>query len=383
MNGSVVKKGNRWYVIIEQRDAETGKRKRKWHSGYRTKREAEAARVEILSRMQRGIYIEPSRLTLDEFLDSWLDSIRASVRHSTHVSYSAMLANHFRPRLGSRRVQSLTPADMNGLYAHLLSAGRRDGTGGLSPRSVRYVHTIARHALSDAVSWGVTARNVADLATPPRHRASASREMQTWSAEELSAFLSHTSQDRLSAIWVLAATTGMRRGELLGLKWKDIDFERRALSVRRSLVSVEYELAFSTPKTEKSRRVIALDETTLGALAKHRRSQAAEKLVFGPGYENSDLVFCQENGEPFHPDRLTKVFKAMVHRAELPVIRLHDLRHTHATLALQAGIHPKVVSERLGHSTVAMTLDTYSHTVPSMQADAAKRIAELVFRVNR
>jgi len=207
--------------------------------------------------------------------------------------------------------------------------------------------------------------------------------MQTWSAKEVSAFLVHTSQDRLSAIWVLAVTTGMRRGELLGLKWKDIDFNRSALSVRRSLVSVEYELAFSTPKTEKSRRVIALDTTTLGALAKHRRSQAAEKLAFGPGYDNSDLVFCQENGEPFHPDRLTKVFRATVQQTELPVIRLHDLRHTHATLALQAGIHPKVVSERLGHSTVAMTLDTYSHTVPSMQSDAAERIAELVFGVSR
>ncbi len=383
MTGSIVKKGNRYYIIIEQRDAETGERRRKWHSGFRTKKEAEAARTEILSRMQRGIYVEPSRITLNEYLDSWLDSIRASVRHSTHASYSAMLANHFRPRLGSRRVQSLTPADMNGLYADLLTAGRKDGTGGLSSRSVRYVHTIVRHALSDAVSWGVVARNVADLATPPRHRASASKEMQTWSAEEVSAFLVHSSQDRLSAIWVLAVTTGMRRGELLGLKWKDIDFERSALSVRRSLVSVEYELAFSTPKTEKSRRVIALDTTTLGALAKHRRSQAAEKLAFGPGYEHSDLVFCQENGEPFHPDRLTKVFRAIVQQTELPVIRLHDLRHTHATLALQAGIHPKVVSERLGHSTVAMTLDTYSHTVPSMQSDAAERIAELVFGVSR
>jgi integrase len=203
--------------------------------------------------------------------------------------------------------------------------------------------------------------------------------MRTWSADDLRDFLDGLHGDRLYAAWHVAASTGLRRGELLALRWDDIDLEGARLSVRRSFVSVGYEVRLSEPKTKRSRRQLALDRATVGALRDHRRRQLEERISWGPAWQDTGLVFTREDGTLIHPDRLTKSFNRHVNGSGLPRIRLHDLRHTHATLALQAGIHPKVVSERLGHATVSITLDTYSHAIPAMQQDAAERVAELVF----
>jgi integrase len=202
--------------------------------------------------------------------------------------------------------------------------------------------------------------------------------MKTWSADELRRFVNGVHTDRLFALWLTIASTGLRRGEALGLKWSDIDLDAARISVQRSLVSVGYKPMLSEPKTARGRRSIALDRTTVSALIAHRRAQIEERLAWGPAYEDGDFVFCRENGSPIHPERLTKSFEAHVRKIGLPRIRLHDLRHTHATLALAAGIHPKVVSERLGHSSIAITLDTYSHAIPALQEEAAERIASLL-----
>lgn len=246
-----------------------------------------------------------------------------------------------------------------------------------------HIHATLHRALRDAVRWGRLTRNPAEYAVPPRASALRSSELKTWSAEQLADFLEHVRPDRLYAAWVLAATTGLRRGELLGLHWSDIDLDEARLSVRRSLVSVGYAVRISEPKTRRGRRQIALDKTTVSALLGHRRRQMQERLSWGPAWVDSGFVFTKEDGTPLHPDRFTKLFAQRVKSSGLPRIRLHDLRHTHATLALQAGRHPKVVSERLGHANVSITLDVYRDVIPAMQKEAADLVAELVFGDSR
>lgn len=379
MKGSVFKRGKTWTVLIGLGRDGTGKRMREWHSGFATKKEADKARVEILHRIATGTHVPRSKQSVAAFLKEWLEATRPTIRESTWESYGGLIRTHITPRLGSIILQELTASKLNAFYAELLSTGRHDGTGGLSPKTVRNVHVVLRKALSDAARWGLLTRNVAELADPPKLRNAGSVEMQTWTAEEIRGFLDHIEKDRLFAAWMLSVATGMRRGEILGLRWQDVDLDARTLAVRQTLLTVDYKLTFSTPKTNRSRRVIALDDQTVAALRSYRARQLEERLAWGPAYVENELVFTRENGEPIHPDRFSQMFDKHVKESGLPRIRLHDLRHTHATLALQAGVHPKVVSERLGHSTVAFTMDVYSHVIPAMQADAADKVAALIF----
>lgn len=381
MRGTVIKRGNSWAVVVEVgRDPNTGKRVRKWHSGYRTKRDAERARIEILSRLDHGTYVSPDRRTVGSYLEGdWLPAVKARLKASTWDSYSRNIRLHISPELGPIPLQALTATRLNEFYASLISEGRRDGNGGLAPKTVRYLHGIIRKALADATRWNLLQRNVSDQADPPTIRSTAP-EMKTWTADELAQFLDFVSDDRLYAAWVVAATAGLRRGEVLGLRWIDIDLDASRLSVQQTLVSVAYETRFSVPKTARSRRSVSLDATTVAALRAHRKRQLEERMSWGQAYRDSGLVVTREDGTLVHPDRFTQMFDKHVKHAGLPRIRLHDLRHTHATLALAAGVHPKVVSERLGHATVAFTLDVYSHAVPALQGEAADRVAALIFK---
>ena len=245
---------------------------------------------------------------------------------------------------------------------------------------MRLAHSTVQKALADAVRWGRLARNVADLADPPSAKAerdSRRGAMRTWSSEQLRAFLAHVAEDRLAALWHLAATTGMRRAELAGLRWQDVNLEAGRLAVSRGLVSVNYAVTESGTKSGKV-RVVDLDPATVAALREHRRAQAAERLALGAAYQDRGLVFCREDGEPVHPERLTVMFRRHVAAADLPPIRLHDLRHTHASLLMAAGVHPKVVQERLGHHSSAFTMDTYAHVGAGLQAQAAAAFADLL-----
>jgi integrase len=274
------------------------------------------------------------------------------------------------------QLQKLTPPAINAFYAELLERGRKDGRRGLSAKSVRNIHGILHRALRDAVRWGRLPRNVADLADPPRWERP---EMRVWSPGQLRTFLSSVENDRLYAAWRLVASTGLRRGELVGLRWSNVDLERASIAVVQARAVVRYDdVRVSEPKTARGRRAVALDAGTVAALRAHRARQAADRLAIGPGWRESDLVFTQADGSPIHPQRLTAWFEQAARRAGLPPIRLHDVRHSYATLALQAGIHPKVVSERLGHATVAITLDVYSHVTESMQQEAAATVAALL-----
>ena len=260
--------------------------------------------------------------------------------------------------------------------------GRRAGLlevtkTGLSPRTIHHVHTCLHKACKDAVRWGRISRNPVEAADPPSTKG-AGVEMKTWNAEQLKAFLAAAKDDRLSPVYHLLAMTGLRRGEACGLRWDDVDLEASRLSVRRALIPYGDGVIVSEPKTVKGRRSIALDPGTIEVLKAQAQRQLDDQKEKAEAWSDTGYVFTKESGEPVHPQMVSRGFAQAIAAAKLPQIRLHDLRHTHATLALQAGIHPKVVSERLGHATIAITLDTYSHAIPAMQEEAAERIAELV-----
>jgi len=380
MTGGVRRRGRGWEYYYREMNPGTGAWRQRSKGGYTTKAEAQAALRIVLHGMDRGEYVSPSRLTLREYLEGrWLPAVTMTVRPSTHASYARNIRLHIVPQLGAVTLQKLDPMMLNNFYLHLLKDGRAIGSGGLSVRSVRYIHFIVHRALRDAIRWQLLTRNVADAADPPKESAHLRPEIQTWSAESLRTFLDGTQGDRRWAAWLLLASTGMRRGEVLGLRWEDVDVRRGQLAIRQTLITADMVTMFGEPKSRRSRRVVALDATTIEALQRHRRRQLEEKLALGPEYRDNDLVFARKDGRHYEPDEFSREFERKLTRLKLPRIRLHDLRHTWATLALQAGIHPKVVSERLGHSTIAITLDTYSHVTPSMQRDAADAVAAVIF----
>jgi integrase len=380
VRGAVRRRGVGWEYYYRELDPGTGRWRQRSKGGFPTRAEAVAALRTVLHGMDRGAYVSPTKLTVREYLEErWLPAITMTLRPSTHASYTRVIRLHVTPRIGAVPLQKLDAMMLNDVYLQLMTDGRVRGPGGLSVRTVRYVHFIVHRALRDAMRWQLLSRNVSDAADPPKESAHLRPEITTWPAETVRLFLEGTRADRRHAAWLLLASTGMRRGEVLGLRWADIDFRAGQLAIRQTLVTADLATLFGEPKSRRSRRVVALDATTLDTLQRHRRVQLEEKLALGPAYCDQDLVFTRRDGRPYEPDEFSREFDRKQKRLGLPRIRLHDLRHTWATLALQSGIHPKVVSERLGHSTIAITLDTYSHVTPSMQRDAANQVAAVIF----
>jgi integrase len=370
MRGTVIKRGRSWSVVIDVGRDDAGKRIRHWHSGFGSKKDAERARVELLSRVDRGAYVAPTKTTLGSFLvEEWLPAKRSTVKATTFASYEMHIMKHIKPRIGAVPLLGLTAARLNSFYAELLSVGSGAGDRRLSTTSVRRVHSTLHKALADAVRWGCIARNPADQSDPPRAR---SPEMRIWTPDQLRAFVESVRGDRLYAAWMLAATTGMRRGELLGLRWSDVDLEAATLTVNQIRTVVAYEVVTLTPKTDKGRRTIALDGKTLSALRAHRVAQNGERLMLGPAYTNDgDLVFTRPDGSGIHPERLSRWFGQRCRTAGLPAIRLHDVRHSYVTALLASGVPLKVVSQRVGHASPMVTMAIYQHVLPGDDRAAA------------
>jgi len=327
---------------------------------------------ETIGSVADGTYVAPDPQTLGEWIERWLVTIAPKVRSSTLRDYRVGLGR-VSDRLGHVRLQALRPLDIEELYASLLEEGHRYG-GGLAPKTVRNVHIALRRSLADAERFGLVQRNVAALVKPP---VPVRAELATWDATDMRTFLASVEDDRNAPAYRLLATTGMRRGEALGLRWADVNLDAGRVTINRSLTVVDSELVWSPPKTARSRRSVSLDPVTVATLKAHRRRQLDERVAAGDAWDDSDLLFCDQMGGPLHPDRFTRAFGSAARRAGVKQIRLHDLRHTWATLALQAGIHPKVVSERLGHATTGITLDIYSHVQPELDASAASTVAQL------
>ena len=370
------KQTTRWYVVVDVGTDVDGRRRQKWHGGFRTRREAEVVRAKLATDLHSGSYVTPGRLTLAEWTrESWLPMTETRVKPTTFDSYRRNLEAHVLPALGTKPLQTLTPLMLTGLYGQLATAS--DGRRPLSPKTISYIHATIHKVLEDALDAGLVSRNVADRAKPPRPSRRSANEIQSWDAHELAQFLHRIRSTRLEAVWRLAAMTGMRRGEILGLRWGDVDLDRARLAVRHAVVAVAYKTIESTPKSHNA-RVIDLDCETVELLRNHRSRQQDEHAEWGADYVDNKLVVCKENGEPIHPHTFSQAFERLVARAGLRRIRLHDLRHTHATLALKAGVPVKVVSERLGHESPAFTLKQYAHVLPGMQAEAARSVAALV-----
>ena len=359
---------------------ETEERRRAIKGGFATRKECVAAMNKLMVAVEEQTFVAPTKATVKEYLRSeWLPAAKSTIRESTYNSYVQHVDCHVVPFIGTVKLQKVTGATLNGLYAKLAESGRKNGKRGLSPATIHHVHSCLHRAFRDAVRWGYLQRNPADSADPPHQRGTERREMKTWTAEQLRAFLDFTKADDLYSLWHTLAMTGMRRGEGLGLRWEDIDFEAARLSVRRALIPSGREVVVSEPKTARGRRSIALDPETVSVLKNQAARQLERQAEWQEGWTESGFLFTAEDGQHLNPEAVTRWFRQAVRKSMLPTIRLHDLRHTHATLALQAGVHPKVVSERLGHATVSITLDTYSHAIPAMQEEAAALIAGLVF----
>jgi integrase len=371
-SGTVARYDNGWGYRVELLpDPATGKRRQRWKQGYRTKREAEDALKACIAETQHGPIVDRSTSTLGEYLDEWIELQTDRLRPSTLHSYRIVVAR-LKAHAGRVKLQALTPMEIEKLYKTMGESGGHDGRP-LAAKTVKNTHVVLRKALADAERVGLVQRNAAGAARAPSLR---KVERETWTSEQLREFLIAMKGHRLRAAFVVLGTTGMRRGEVLGLRWRDIDFDAGELSVANTLTTAGFgTVVAGPPKTTKSRRHLFLDSKTLEVLRDHRRSQREERLAAGPAWNGgNDYTFTDELGNPLHPDQFSLRFRQCVKRSGLPMIRLHDLRHSYATLALKAGVHPKVVSERLGHAGVGITLDLYSHVTRSIARDAADAV---------
>jgi integrase len=313
-------------------------------------------------------------MTVAEYLYFWLDHMRFRVRPTTYDGYRCICEIHVIPRLGATRLVDLHPLQIQRMYTEALVSGRARGSGGLAARSVLHLHRVLKEALAQAVRWQIIAANPALGAQPPRP---VRPELIVVDPDMARRVLTSVVGTDLHAPVALALGTGMRRGEILGLKWPDIEDAPPVLRVRRSLQVTRDGIVFQEPKTARSRRAITLPGFVVDALGAQRSVQGARQADLGLLWQEGGLVVDRGDGHPWDPDAFSGKWRRFVSRAGLPRIRFHDLRHAHATLMLVKGAHPKVVSERLGHATIAITLDVYSHVIPSMQNEAARLVDEV------
>jgi integrase len=338
-----------------------------------TRKECEAKLREAIRVSETGSILTSPKLTLHDFTQEWLEAVKHSVRPATHRRYSDIMRRHVLPIIGGVPLSKLNASHLQRLYTSRIEAG-------LSTTSVHHIHVTLHGAMKQALRWGMIDRNPTELLDPPRR---AVPETATWNVDQTRRVLAAGNETGLAALWYLALMTGMRRGELLGLKWEDIEFEQGTLSVRRTLIRGNggtWELG--QPKTASSRRAIALPGNCLTALRQHRVRQLEQRMRLGELWQDHGFVFTGQNGQPLHPNTLAAQFERLIIAANVPRIRFHDLRHTCATLLLSQGVHPKIVQERLGHADIAMTLNRYSHVTPDMQRAAANTLDNVFGRVS-
>ena len=369
-----------WAFIVDVGAPGAKRRSRRRESGFATKQEALAALQEVQEAERAGKLVEPSRITVEDYLDQWLAAVRSRIGDGLSSTgwrdYEIHVRRHIIPGIGDVGVQALNRNQVKAFYAWVQDgnssrAGRRPAA-----KTVHNIHLTLHRALEDAVEDGLIVRNPA---SGTRSAPTGRPEMLTWTEDELRTFLEATAGDRLYPLWCLTAMSGMRRGEALGLRWGDVDFKAATITVNRQWKRGERGLVLAPPKSDRGRRTIDIDEETLAAVKGWRRAQLEERMAYDGDWQDTGFIFTRKDGTLSDPDVISQSFDKLVARLGLKPVRFHDMRHTHATLLLLAGVPPHVVSMRLGHRSVAFTLQQYAHVLPQQQAEAAERLAERIY----
>ena len=360
--GSVFKRGNRWV-------AQVGSGKNRETKYFETQKDANAWRHTIIEQRRQGLVFAGSKVSLSKFLDEWLVVAKTSVRPNTYQQYSQVVHQHIIPVLGEIVLRDLRPDHVQSLYTNKLA-------NGVSPNTTRMIHAVIHRALNHALKLGLTYRNVADSVTRPKV---VRKEMKTLNDYQVRQLIQVAESEQMRLLLWVAVVTGLRQGELLGLKWSDLDWTSRRIQVQRQVQRRKGDgLVFCEPKSASGRRVIVLGKSTIEKLREYKNNQLKVSILLGEKWQDYDLIFPSPIGTPLDPSNVLKAYKDCLKRAGLPNLRFHDLRHSAATLMLQQGVNPKIVSERLGHSDISLTLNTYSHVLPPMQEEAAEKMDDLL-----
>ncbi|WP_230321277.1 tyrosine-type recombinase/integrase [Planococcus salinarum] len=369
-SGSVRKEGRKWYYTIELGKDNSGKRKQKKKRGFKTKKEAQIALSHALSQMNSGIYVEPSNQLSEVYLRQWLEFKKSVIASSTYNTYKINLEKHIIPAIGTFPISKITPSQIQKFYQLLINEKQ------MNHNTIRKIHSILVNSFDRAVKYELIAKNPAKLVEAPREM---KNEVTVWDLDEVWKFLNVAKDSPYYMVYLIALNTGMRQGEILGLSWNEVDFESKQIKVTQTLRN-DGKVINPTTKTAAGRRSIAVPEELTIALKRFKTLENTEENEY---INKENLVLPSEAGSPINPSNLRRNFMSLINRAGVKKIRFHDLRHTHATLLLMQGVHPKIVSERLGHADTRMTLDRYSHLLPSMQKETAQKFGELLYGVHK
>ena len=373
MRGHIIKRAkNSWSIVIDiEKDPATGKRKQQWYTVKGTKREAESKMREMLDSKEKGTYVKPNKLTVGDWLNSWLEGyVKTNCCLRTYDAYQSIVNIHLVPGLGTIPLTQLKPQQIQDFYSKIFQGDRN-----LSASSVLHIHRILFQALQYGRRQGVLMQNAADLVNPPRARKSV---MKTLLPSEVARLFESTRDGNYYPIFFTAINTGLRQAELLGLRWRDIDLDLASLSVNQVLYKRRGVCIFKEPKSEHSRRRLDLSPSLALYLRKYRTQREAEYILTGAPLADDDLVFSKTDGTAMDPSTLTHQLGKALKKAGLQHVRFHDLRHSFASLMLLGGVHPKIVSEMLGHASVTLTLDTYSHVIGGLQKAAMRRLDDIL-----
>lgn len=372
MRGHIRKRGNYYSIVIDiGNDPITKKRKQKWYSGYKTKREAEKALSEIINRLENGNYYDLQNILVTDYLNKWLNNyIKNNYARNTYSSYLNIINRYISPNIGKIELLKLKPFHIQSLYNHMINDLN------LSSSTINICHSTIHSALNQAIKWEILNSNPADAVKPPKKE---KVRFNILNVAEVNSLLKTIKNTSFYLPVLLAVTTGMRRSELLALKWNNVDLDK-------GLIFVENQIRFTSKdtfellpcKTHNSERTIFMLPYTIPLLKEHKKNQLEKKIAFGDNYNDFNFICTKDTGYPYNPKYISTKFYDLIRRRNnkynIPIIRFHDLRHTHATLLIEQGINPKIVAERLGHKSIRTTLDIYSHALPSMQQEAAEKL---------